>query len=199
MSNIMHDDDEKENFNAFVFEEKEDENCGDDEEDAKILDMTLIKSILGNAGGDDPEKVQESRKVSFRDVGSLGSSLDEEEMTHEQLVNKLGGLQAKLTQLSIDISAEKAMRHKKDKSLVKLAKELNKRAADQTAKEKKINLVRCDVFESQLFHSIVRISHTHALRSNSISAQRLGRRPGSQACCHSIRNGRTHCDQRKKD
>lgn len=145
--------DEMENSDAFVFEEKDEENDNDedDEEDAKILDMTLIKSILGNSSrGSSPdsngvEKVQESRKVSFRDVGSLGSSHDDEEKTHEELVNKIGGLQAKLTQASIDISAERAMRRKKDKSLVKLAKELNKRAADQTAKESKINLVRCDV------------------------------------------------------
>ena len=141
-------DDDMELSDTFIFEGKEDENDDDDEEDAKILDMTLIKSILGNSTHgniqdcDALDKVQESKKVSFRDVGSVASSHDDEEKTHEELVNKIGNLQAQLTNISIDMSAEKAMRRKKDKSLVKLAKELNKRAADQTAKEKQINLVR---------------------------------------------------------
>lgn len=142
-------DEEMEDSSTFVFEGKEEENDDDEEEDAKILDMTLIKSILGNSNHgniqdcDGPDKVQESKKVSFRDVGSVASSHEDEDKTHEELVNKIGSLQAKLTQVSIDMSAEKAMRRKKDKSLVKLAKELNKRAADQTAKEKQINLVGC--------------------------------------------------------
>jgi hypothetical protein len=150
--------DDQENSMPNIFRGDDDDDDADAEEDAKILNMSLIKSILGNSNygsvldlgksshgnmpdGERAEKPHESRKVSFRDVGSVASSHEDEEKTHDELVKKIGELQARLTQAEIDKSAEKAMRRKKDKSLVKLAKELNKRAADQQAKEKQVNLV----------------------------------------------------------
>lgn len=166
------DDQENSMPNVFRGDDDDDEDA---EEDAKILNMSLIKSILGNSNygsmldlgnsnqgnmsdAERAEKPHESRKVSFRDVGSVASSHEDEEKTHDELVKKIGELQAKLTQAEIDKSAEKAMRRKKDKSLVKLAKELNKRAADQQAKEKQVNLVCCILVSWFMFFTM----QTHA-------------------------------------
>lgn len=62
------------------------------------------------------------------DFGLENNTRDEEvEMLHQQLKNALANL-----------SAEKAMRSRKEKNLVKLAKELNKRSEDADLKERKL-------------------------------------------------------------
>jgi len=150
-------------------DDEDDDGGGDDEEDAKILNMSLIRNVLNHSSSDlrparqqstsdsppdtpvasPPGKeelmafernIEASKTVSFSGIESIESK-DDDEKDHEELVGKIGKIQAKLTQAEIDKSAEKAMRKKKDKSLVKLAKELNKRAADQLEKEKTINMV----------------------------------------------------------
>jgi len=132
-----------------VFENKEEDEEG--EEDTTILNMSLLRNLLGpsttnliedankHMGDDSDAGMMPPKNVSFSGVESVEGSLKEDDdKTHEELIQKIGKVKAKLTQLGIDKSAERAMRKKKDKSLVKLAKELNKRAADQQKKEKTI-------------------------------------------------------------
>jgi hypothetical protein len=132
---------------AMVFEKDEAE--GEEEEDTTILNMSLIRNLLGASTSniiEDANKMEGVpalrssmvKNVSFSGVESVGSAKEDEDKSHDELVHKIGKVQAKLTQLEIDKSAERAMRKKKDKSLVKLAKELNKRAADQQKKDKAI-------------------------------------------------------------
>jgi hypothetical protein len=198
--------DDQENSMPNIFRGDDDEDDDDAEEDAKILNMSLIKSILGNSSygspldlgnsnqanisdGERAEKPHESRKVSFRDVGSVASSHEDEEKSHDELVKKIGELQAKLTQAEIDKSAEKAMRRKKDKSLVKLAKELNKRAADQQAKEKQVNLVGGSSMLELCFMPQGVLSTSRRLTSHFnfvTTAQGCGCRFGSQTRGHAV-------------
>ena len=154
-----------ENMEPMLFHrDMDDEDDEEAQEDAKILNMSLIRGILGQSSNrledspltspdrDDP--YSPSKKVSFQqDVGSVASSQADEEKTHDELVNKIGKLQAKLTHAGIDNSAEKAMRRKKEKSLVKLAKELNKRSTDQQGKEVIINEVSLLTVFCQCFFS----------------------------------------------
>jgi hypothetical protein len=120
---------------------------------ANILSMSVVKELLDQPdGADDDDKdtplaspiesldgVSSKKQVTFTDLET--SSHPDEEKTHDELIDKVGKLQARLNQAEIDKSAEKAMRRKKEKSLVKLAKELNKRATDQKEKENTINTV----------------------------------------------------------
>jgi hypothetical protein len=129
-------------------DDDDDDDDAENEDDSKILNMSLIQSILGNSINASQNNLFSSeteatrgKSVTFRDVSSVSSAADDEK-TNEELMQKIAKLQAELNQTTIEISAEKAMRRKKDKSLVKLAKELNKRAADQVSKEKQLVMVR---------------------------------------------------------
>ena len=68
---------------------------------------------------------------SFKDV--------EEEIFSLSVVEKLRG---QLNKAKADQETERAIRKRKEKSLVKIAKELNSRSAESAAKEKKIEEVR---------------------------------------------------------
>lgn len=141
-----------------VFENEE----GEEEEDTTILNMSLIRNLLGPSTSniiEDANKMEGApsalrsamvKNVSFSGVESVGSAKEDEDKSHDELVQKIGKVQAKLTQLEIEKSAERAMRKKKDKSLVKLAKELNKRAADQQKNEKSIIAVRTYIWDQSL-------------------------------------------------
>eukprot|EP00543_Licmophora_paradoxa_P017178 CAMPEP_0202460236 /NCGR_PEP_ID=MMETSP1360-20130828/42594_1 /ASSEMBLY_ACC=CAM_ASM_000848 /TAXON_ID=515479 /ORGANISM="Licmophora paradoxa, Strain CCMP2313" /LENGTH=63 /DNA_ID=CAMNT_0049081797 /DNA_START=1 /DNA_END=189 /DNA_ORIENTATION=- len=60
-------------------------------------------------------------------IGSTGSSIDDMK-DQQELLEKVGKLKGKLKQAEIDLSAQKTLRKKKEKSMVKLAKELTKRS-----------------------------------------------------------------------
>jgi hypothetical protein len=49
----------------------------------------------------------------------------------------------KLTQTQVDLTAERTLRRRKEKTIVKLAKELNKRIVESEKKDKKIREVSC--------------------------------------------------------
>jgi hypothetical protein len=49
----------------------------------------------------------------------------------------------KLTQAQVDLTAERTLRRRKEKTIVKLAKELNKRIVESEKKDKKIRGVSC--------------------------------------------------------
>jgi len=77
-------------------------------------------------------------------IGSTGSSIDDMK-DQQELLEKVGKLKGKLKQAEIDLSAQKTLRKKKEKSMVKLAKELTKRSKDQTEKEREINALKVKV------------------------------------------------------
>jgi hypothetical protein len=72
-----------------------------------------------------------SKNVSFdlplRGNDSVGSIKSDTEKNHEELILKVAKVMDKLKQAEMDLSAEKAIRKKKEKNLMKLAKELKKR------------------------------------------------------------------------
>ena len=74
-----------------------------------------------------------SRNVSFVDHKGIddviGSSSDtpDADKTHAELLTKIQTLMERLQQAEVDYSAQKSLRKQKEKSLMKLAKELKKR------------------------------------------------------------------------
>lgn len=126
---------------------KKDGKTRKEDGDAAILNMALIKSILDssttNLSKDDGSLSRSMGKkgVSFSGIDSLTSSVPDDDKEHSQLVEKCAKLEDSLRQAKLDLSAEKVVRKKKEKNVVKLAKELNKRASDQTDKEKEISRV----------------------------------------------------------
>lgn len=86
------------------------------------------------------------REVKVKFSGMEGPSpppeLDLGGVTRSQLVQKVGGLQERLTQTQIDLKQEKSARRKKDKNMFKMAKELSKRQVEATEKDEVIQKVR---------------------------------------------------------
>mmetsp|Transcript_7902 Transcript_7902/g.11447 ORF Transcript_7902/g.11447 Transcript_7902/m.11447 type:complete len:477 (-) Transcript_7902:16-1446(-) len=126
----------------------------EENEDIAILNMSIIKSILGQSstnlddkeGGDTAIVLgkETMRKVSFTGVSSLGSS-DSGEKTHDQLIEKIGKIKSDFQQAKCDLSAEKAIRRKKEKNLVKLAKELTKRSKKDNEKDQSIEEMKAKI------------------------------------------------------
>ena len=86
--------------------------------------------------GTPPPKPARTVKFNMADSPSASSNLDE--ASEESLLDRLTRTQEKLTQTQIDLSGEKALRKRKDKNLVKLAKELQKRAAILETKDQQV-------------------------------------------------------------
>jgi len=125
----------------------------DDDDDEAIMNMSLIKKVIGQSSTNlsvnedeeapfsTPSYNKSNRKVSFTGVESLGSG-DSGEKTYDQLLDRVGKMKAKVEQYRIDLSAEKAIRKKKEKSLIKLAKELTKRAKHEKEKGDNIEMLK---------------------------------------------------------
>lgn len=131
----------------------------DDEEELNNADLAIVRDILGRSlsGMDssvmsleDPKDglAAPRRAVSFSGIDSPASSKADDEKTFGELIAKIQSLQIKVEKANIDLSAEKSMRKKKERNLVKLAKELTKRTDELAAKNKQIVKVRF------LYHSI---------------------------------------------
>jgi hypothetical protein len=107
-----------------------------------------------------PPLTRQHRNVSFTGIGDspapsvtntpVGASKE------ERLERELKRLRKKMTEVQIDYQAEKATRKRKEKNLVKLAKELNKRTAEIDFKDSQIKRVRILYF----FHSFLRALHS---------------------------------------
>jgi len=128
-------------------------------DDAAIMNMSLIQKILGHSssslmggsrdeGGSfssrSPPFTNKNRKVSWTGIESVGSRDSNDsfgEKTYDQLAEKVGKMKAMLDEAKIDLSAEKAIRRKKEKSLIKLAKELTKRAKNDKEKDENIEML----------------------------------------------------------
>lgn len=121
------------------------------EDDVNPLERSLIKSILGRSDrslngyeivGESPFKSTEKKGVSFNIApGSADSSVADIDKSRDELYTKLDKTEMKLKQAEIDLSAEKTTRKKKERNLIKLAKELNKRASEQESREAEISKV----------------------------------------------------------
>jgi vesicle coat complex subunit len=81
------------------------------------------------------------RNVSFNGIGDSPPSNIPGATREESLERELQKMREKMTQVQIDYQAEKATRKRKEKNLVKLAKELNKRTAEIDVKDLHIKRV----------------------------------------------------------
>ena len=72
---------------------------------------------------------------------SSKSSLDIGEATVHDMMARIETLSSRLSEAEVNLSGEKALRKKKEKSLIKLAKELNKRKLETEAKAAEIEKV----------------------------------------------------------
>ena len=123
----------------------------DDGNDGEVnaSERSLIKSILGGSdrsingfGGEGVARSFEKKEVSFSiSPGSADSSVADIDKTRDELYTKLDKVEMKLRQAEIDLTAEKTMRKKKERNLIKLAKELNKRTTEQEKREEEISQV----------------------------------------------------------
>mmetsp|Transcript_28988 Transcript_28988/g.40627 ORF Transcript_28988/g.40627 Transcript_28988/m.40627 type:complete len:471 (+) Transcript_28988:274-1686(+) len=123
----------------------------DEENDTDILNKSFVRTILDSASQrtlDGPTSASASGsastdiitnkkngggapRVSFSGVDSVTSEGSLRDKTVDQLIEKVEALTLAKKQVQIDLSAEKAVRKKKERNLIKLAKELNKRAEEQ--------------------------------------------------------------------
>ena len=98
------------------------------------MDENPLESQERSGKGRSPIKVQ----FSGMEGPSPPSDLNLDEASRSELISKLGGLQERLTQTQVDLKQEKSKCRKKDKNIVKMAKELNQRQIDTTEKEEAI-------------------------------------------------------------
>jgi Protein of unknown function (DUF1168) len=98
-----------------------------------------------------PSTEQQQHKVQFAGIDSpsnsqTGAALPEFNVmkaTRSELYQRLDFMQQRLTQAQIDLSGEKAMRKRKEKNLMKLAKELSRRQKQTEKNEASIAKVTC--------------------------------------------------------
>lgn len=84
------------------------------------------------------ERTPTKVKFSGMDPPSPPRIFNVKEASRSELVERLGGLQERLTQAQLDLKAEKSTRRKKEKNLVKLAKELSKRQLETSKREEDV-------------------------------------------------------------
>jgi hypothetical protein len=63
-------------------------------------------------------------------------------MSQSELIANIVNIREQIAQLKIDYSGEKALRKKKEKNIIKLAKQLNIRSGDIADRDRRIDLVR---------------------------------------------------------
>jgi hypothetical protein len=90
-----------------------------------------------------PPLMEQRRNVSFTGIGDSPASAANipKGASREESDRELHKLREKVTEVQIDYQAEKATRKRKEKNLVKLAKELNKRTAEIEFKDSQIKRV----------------------------------------------------------
>lgn len=130
-----------------------------EDDDVNPLERSLIKSILGKSDrsingyeiAGEGMRSSEKKGVSFNIApGSTDSSVADIDKSKEELYAKLDKVEMKLKQAEIDLTAEKTLKKKKERNLIKLAKELNKRASEQESRDAEI----AKVSEFELFRKI---------------------------------------------
>jgi hypothetical protein len=104
---------------------REEKNEDSDEDVAVILEA--VKSVDKSARAKSPEN---GRSVQFQDVMETSDLFDDTQdsgKTHAELLDKTRRLLDALKKAEIDVSGEKVVRKKKEKSLMKIAREMKKR------------------------------------------------------------------------
>jgi hypothetical protein len=106
-----------------------DEKKEDSDEDVEVILEAATSTFDSPAArAKSPKRI--GRSVSFQGVMENIVELDDKpdsDKTHEELLNKNQRLLERLEKAEIDVSGEKVIRKKKEKSLMKLARELKNR------------------------------------------------------------------------
>jgi hypothetical protein len=83
-----------------------------------------------------------SHRVAFRDISDIENNNDDHLIASssvpDQLAHRLTTMKSRIAQLRLDIAAEKLARKRKDRNIVKLAKELNRRGMEMEFKDSQI-------------------------------------------------------------
>lgn len=125
------------------------ESADDEEEDySSPVNQDFLDSILktsstfSNGTSLEQEKMDE-RRVQFSGIEESFPTIEVlQNETTSKLIERLNNYRQLLVQAQIDLSGEKAIRRRKDKNLVKLAKELQKRSREIESKNSQITTVR---------------------------------------------------------
>lgn len=126
------------------------------------LDSSMSSLISTDENLDLNPPLMERRSVSFTGIGTSPASAANIPTGASGVESEIKKLREKMTEAQIDYQAEKATRKRKEKNLVKLAKELNKRTTEIDFKDRQIKRV-------SLFHSILRA----CLRSRKLFSLRI--------------------------
>jgi hypothetical protein len=139
-----------------------------EDDDVNPLERSLIKSILGKSDrsingyeiAGEGMRSSEKKGVSFNIApDSTDSSVADIDKSKDELFAKLEKVEMNLRQAEIDLTAERTLKKKKERNLIKLAKELNKRASEQESRDADI----AKVSSYELFPKIrcLFLSHTN--------------------------------------
>lgn len=97
----------------------------------------------------DTEENTSTRNVRFTDTTK--NNVDKKDLpAGESVPETMASLQDRVLELQIELSAEKSMRKRKDRNLVKLAKELNRRISESYDKEVKVQEMSKTINELQV-------------------------------------------------
>jgi hypothetical protein len=115
---------------TFLKKLKEEKKEDSDEDVAVILEAAKSDDSPARAKSPKNGRSAPGRSVSFRGVAEESDLLDDRQdsaKTHAELLSKTQRLMEAVKKAEVDVSGEKAIRKKKEKSLMKLARELKKR------------------------------------------------------------------------
>lgn len=127
--------------NTIESEEEEEEQEDEDREEGENwkkqggMEQAAPKSILAKCTASLPRP---SRSVQFSLSNDLYCSEQLETLSHAELQTQVRNLQVQMTDTLISLSSERAARRKKEKNLLKLANELQKRTDELSNKNNQI-------------------------------------------------------------
>jgi hypothetical protein len=113
----------------------------------EAADSTPPRNNNSNNDPNNKDQQGEQHKVQFTGIDSPTNSasalpqFNVQQATRSELYQRLDFMQQRLTQAQIDLSGEKAMRKRKEKNLMKLAKELSRRQKQTEKHEAQIGKV----------------------------------------------------------
>lgn len=119
------------------------DSAGETNESMVLDDSTLHKLSRRVVRFALDEKVDEASSLNFKNHQLLWAP--SQSLTVEELRVRLDLTNQKLMLTQIDLSAERALRRRKETAILKLAMELNKRTVKSERKSQKINQVCRDV------------------------------------------------------
>jgi len=120
-------------------EEEEDREMGENWKKQGGIEQVAPKSIMAK---DTASLPRPSRSVQFSLNNDLYCSEQLKSLSHAELQARVRNLQVQMTDAIISLSSERAARRKNEKNLLKLAKELQKRANEISSKNDQVIKVR---------------------------------------------------------